>query len=151
MATQTRTTEAVAPKTTAYLQKEEDSLESPILTAEAAGIVDYARDLAFMAEIVEIKVAESYNPEDTTRLVEISVNGKSYYFLRGEWAKAPRFVLEILATRYKEAWNFGYKRLMDGSVGQTSSSSNILRYPHQYRDNNPAGAKWYDSLRESIH
>jgi hypothetical protein len=150
MATTTRKAEDPVQKGQNFLQSEEDSLSSPIDVVEAAGIEKYAKDLAFMAEEVEVMILDSYDPEDTTKYVDISVNGKSYYFMRGEWRTCPRFVLEILATAKVQAWNFGYKRAPNGTTVQTSSSTHILRYPHHYRDKNPEGAAWYDSLKDVI-
>jgi hypothetical protein len=146
MPTHTGKNEEIVTKGASFVQSEEASLESPIQTDSVGDA--YAAELAFLNETVEVQVLPSYNPEDTTRLVEIAINGKSYYFIRGEWTKCPRFVLEKLATTKKQAWSFGSRRTPDGVTVQTSDSNHILRYPHHYRDTNPKGAAWYDSLKD---
>jgi len=131
-------------------QSEEDSLESPIQIVENDSIDQYARDLAFMAEPVEVMVLPSQNKDDTTRLVTISVNGTTYYMVRGEWRVVPRFVLEVLVRAKRESWNFGYRKAADGSTFETSNAYNILRFPHHYRDKNPRGQAWYDSIKDQV-
>ena len=66
-------------------QSEEDSFESPIQVVQNEDVSRYARDLAFMAEPVEVMILPSHNKDDTTRLVTIAVNGTTYYLIRGEW------------------------------------------------------------------
>ena len=151
MPTYTKKTEDTSPiKVHEVEQPEEDSFTSPIETVQGEAESDYARDLAFMHEPVEVMVLDSHDKNDSTRLVSISVNGKSYYLLRGEWATVPRFVLEILATAKRENWQFGYRKAADGSTFETSSSHNILRYPHHFRDKNPKGQVWYDSIKDRV-
>jgi len=151
MAIQTTKSEPKDPvKVISYEQPEEDSFESPILVVENDAVASYARDLAFMAEPVEVMVLPSHDKNDTTRLVSVSVNGKSYYLLRGEWQVVPRFVLQIIAQAKKETWQFGYRKAADGSTFETSNAYNVLRYPHHYRDKNPKGQAWYDSIKDQI-
>ena len=149
MSTYTKKVEDTDPRQTGkYEQPEEDSLVSPV-----QGVTNdcdkYTADLAFMHEPVEVMVLPNHDKHDTTRLVDISVNGTSYYLLRGEWKVVPRFVLEILVKSKKESWQFGYRKAPDGSTFETSNSYNVLRYPHHYRDKNPAGQAWYDSIKDT--
>lgn len=129
---------------------ESEPLEDAIQTIEGPQALDYAKELAFMHESVEVLVMDSQNQSDTTTLVDIKVNGKSYFLIRGQWKVVPRFVLEILAKSKKEAWNFSFKKNSDGSTSDVDRMSRILRYPHQYRDKNPKGAAWYDSIKDSF-
>ena len=131
-------------------QSEEDSFESPIQIVENDNIDQYARDLAFMAEPVEVMILPSQNKDDTTRLVTVSVNGTTYYMMRGEWRIVPRFVLEVLIRSKRESWNFGYRKAADGSTFETSNAYNVLRFPHHYRDKNPRGQAWYDSIKDQV-
>lgn len=135
-------------KVISYEQKEEESFESPIQVIENDDIVKYSRDLAFMSEPVEVMILPSHDKNDTTRLVSVSVNGKSYYMLRGEWQTVPRFVLEVVVRAKRETWQFGYRKSADGSTFETSNAYNVLRYPHHYRDKNPKGQMWYDSIKD---
>lgn len=151
MPTYTTKTESKDPvKVVTYEQTEEDSFNSPIQIVENEAIAAYARDLAFMAEPVEVMILPSHDKNDTTRLVSVSVNGKSYYMLRGEWQTVPRFVLEIIVRAKRETWSFGYRKAADGSTFETSNAYNVLRYPHHYRDKNPRGAVWYDSIKDQV-
>lgn len=151
MPTITRTNDNTSPQRVTHIeQSEQESLAPLIQTVENDDVVKYAADLAFMEEEVEVLIMPSYNTDDTTRLVEIGVNGKSFYFLRGEWTKCPRYVLAVLATAKKQAWNFGFRQAPNGVPTQTSDSQWLLRYPHQYRDQNPKGAAWYDSIKDNV-
>ena len=133
MPTYTTKTESKDPiKVVSYEQAEEDSFESPIQIVENDAVASYARDLAFMAEPVEVMILPSHDKNDTTRLVSVSVNGKSYYMLRGEWQTVPRFVLQIIAQAKRETWQFGYRKAADGSTFETSNAYNVLRYPNHY-------------------
>lgn len=152
MPTYTRKAEDISPlPTQAVEQAEEDSLETPIQVIENDNVDALARDLAFMNETVEVMVLPSHDKNDTTRLVSVSVNGKSYYMMRGQWQKVPRFVLEVLVRAKRESWQFGYRRAADGSTFETSNAFNILRYPHHFRDTNPRGAAWYDSIKDQVN
>jgi len=122
--------------------------ESEIIALEGAGAMAYVDELAFMNEKVEVLILDSQNNNDTTRLVPIGVNGKQYHLLRGQWSTVPRFVLEILAKAKKESWNFAYKKNPDGSTSDTNQMHRALRYPHQFKDNNPKGMAWYDSIKD---
>lgn len=124
--------------------------EDAIQILEGPEAMSYARDLAFMAEPVEVMVQPSHDRSDTTRLVDITINGKHHFLLRGEWATVPRYVLEVLAKAKKEAWQFGYKKNSDGSTSDTDYMSRILRYPHQFKDLNPKGMAWYDTVKDSF-
>jgi hypothetical protein len=152
MPTYTKKSEDTNPIPTGYAeQAEEDSFETPIQIINNGDVDSLARDLAFMNEPVEIMILPSHDKNDTTRLVSVSVNGKSYYMLRGEWRVVPRFVLEVIVRAKREAWQFGYRKAPDGSTFETSNSYNILRYPHHYRDKNPRGQAWYDSIKDQVN
>lgn len=152
MPTYTKTAESTDPILTLRTeQPEEESLESPIQVIENEDVINYARELAFMAEPVEVMILPSHDKNDTTRLVSVSVNGKSYYMLRGEWQTVPRFVLEVIVRAKRETWQFGYRKAADGSTFETSNAYNVLRYPHHYRDKNPKGQAWYDSIKDQVN
>jgi hypothetical protein len=151
MPTYTRQAENIDPVLThKFEQPEESSLVSPIKAVDNDAVVKYAHDLAFMAEPVEVMILPSHDKNDTTRLVSVSVNGKSYYMLRGEWQTVPRFVLEVIVRAKRETWQFGYRKAADGSTFETSNAYNVLRYPHHYRDKNPKGQAWYDSIKDQV-
>ena len=151
MPTYEKRSENLSPvKTLVTEQPEDDSLVAPIQVVENEALASYAQDLAFMAEPVEVMILASHDKNDTTRLVSVSVNGKSYYMLRGEWQVVPRFVLEVVLRAKRETWQFGYRKAADGSTFETSNAYNVLRYPHHYRDKNPKGQAWYDSIKDQV-
>ena len=123
--------------------------ESEIIPVEGKGAMAYAVLLAFMAEPVQVLILESNDTNDTTRLVTIGINGKQHHILRGKWATVPRYVLEVLAKSKKEAWNFSYRKNGDGSTSDTNQMHRMLRYPHQFKDKNPKGLAWYDSIKDT--
>jgi hypothetical protein len=127
---------------------EDAGVQTPIVIQDNEATKDYTRDLAFMNEAVEVMVLETQTHQDSTRLVTVSINGKAYYFLRGTWRKCPRFVLEVLIRAKRENWNFSYKKNSDGSTSDINQMHRMLRFPHQFRDTNPVGAAWYDSIKE---
>ena len=144
----TRVNENTDPQRTSHVELgESESLIAQASPMENEQAVAYAKEQAFLHEEVEVMILPSQDQNDETKLVDISVNGKTFYFLRGEWRKVPRYVLEVLATAKGQMWTFAYKMSHNGATVQTQDSAFILRYPHQYRDSNPEGAKWYDSIR----
>jgi hypothetical protein len=126
---------------------EDDGVQTPIIMQDNEATKDYTRDLAFMCETVEVMVLETQSLNDSTRLVTVSINGKAYHFIRGQFRKCPRFVLETLARAKRENWSFSYKKNNDGSTSDINQMHRMLRYPHQYRDTNPKGPAWYDSIK----
>jgi len=122
--------------------------ESEIIAVEGSGAMAYAEQLAFMAEKVEVLILDSHDTGDTTRLITITNNGKDYNMLRGKWSIVPRFVLETLARTKRESWAFSYKKNNDGSTSDTNQMHRALRYPHQFKDKNPKGMVWYDSIKD---
>jgi hypothetical protein len=151
MPTYTQKNESTEPKKVhSSVVSDEESLVAPVVEAQVEELDAYAKELSFMAEEIEVMILPSYDQSDTTRLVDISVNGKSFYFIRGEWRKVPRYVLEILATAKHQAWNFGYKIAANGVTTQTQDSSNLLRYPHHFRDTNPKGMEWYNKIKDMV-
>jgi len=136
-----------------YMEEVDDaeSLIRPKTDATNEALDAYAKELAFLNEKVEVMILPAADPNDQAKLVDVTVNGVPYYFLRGEWRTVPRFVLEVLATAKHQAWSFGYKNALSGATVQTNDSSHILRFPHQFRDANPLGYKWYDSIKDRVH
>jgi hypothetical protein len=130
---------------------DEDSLVAPVGEILHDDPVRYANELAFLNEEVEVMILPAFDPNDQAKLVDVSVNGKTFYFLRGQWRKCPRYVLEVLATAKSQAWEFGTKQAPTGATMQTQDSSYILRFPHHFKDLNPKGMAWYDSIKDRFH
>lgn len=139
-----------SPRVTVQAEKgEKESLIQPISAVPIENAKSYAADLAFMEEIVEVMISPSHDSADTTRLVEVSVNGKTQYFIRGEWTKCKRYFLERLLRAKNESWRFAYKHASDGATVQTEYASQFFRYPVNIRDMNPKGQAWAQSITEA--
>ena len=128
-------------------QSEEESLIIPV-SATAVESDSYITELAFLEEPIEVMINPSSNPQDTTRLVVISINGRNEYFMRGEWKKTTRKYVERLALAKRDQWQFGYRHAPDGSVSETSTAMQSLRFGFQVRDDNPNGKAWLQKLLE---
>lgn len=102
----------------------------------------YLDELCFLEEEVEIYLEPSTDPNNTGRLVTVSVNGIDEYFMRGEWKKTKRKYADALLNGKRQNWIFGYKTGPDGSAVQTESSTQHLEHPFQMRDQNPKGPAW---------
>lgn len=134
---------------TAETTKDDVASLTEALTAvpvENEALARYASDLAFLHEDVEVLVAPSNDPNDTTRLVEVTVNGRTQFFMRGEWVKCKRYFVEALSRAKREQYTFGYKKAADGSTVQTESAQQGHRYVFQVKDANPKGAAWLQQL-----
>lgn len=106
----------------------------------------YLDELAFMNEEVEIMFSPSWDENDTSRLVTLSVNGRDEHFLKGEWKKVKRCYLENAIMARRESWSFSYKQGRDGTTVQTEFASQNQRFPFQWRDQNPKGQAWVQRL-----
>jgi hypothetical protein len=116
--------------------------------ADVDALNSYARDLAFMNEMVEIMILD--NPDarqDSTRLVTVGINGVQHFLLRGQWKKVPRYVAENIITSKKEAWTFNSRTNLDGSTSDVSNMARNQRFPYQFRDNTAKGQAWFDNIR----
>jgi len=139
------------PVNTGYLEQDnESSLELPEMRVaqDVDAVIKHQEELNFLNEPVKIMILPSNDPDDSTRLVTISVNGKDFNFLRGEYRTAPRYVLYHLATLKRQAFSFSYKFIQGGNTAQTTNQFHTLRYPHQFEDTNPKGVVWYNSIRD---
>jgi len=149
MATNRITNEDTDPKLVGKAETHESAEDKSIIVAQDNPPMEgYMQDLAFLNEKVQVMLLESNDPHDTARLVTVGVNGKTFYFMKGEWRSCPRYVLEMLARAKKEVHSFGYKMNQDRTTSDTNTHYRALRYPHQFVDNNPIGQKWYNTIKD---
>lgn len=125
-------------------------IEASVQPVEEAGAKQYAEDLAFMEEELEVMLAPSANQDDTTRLVgPVCVNGVGQYFIRGQWVKCKRKFLGALLRAKQESWSFGYQRLADGQTRDTQTAMQNNRYQLAgVRDQNPKGQTWLSAMQQ---
>lgn len=104
---------------------------------------EWIANMAFMAEMIEIRIPESTD-EQAEHVFEININGRMFFFRRGENKVVPRYVadhmLRMKQTRYsqKEVVN------SEGIKDIVHPSRTNLKYDLMIiRDGNPLSDKWY--------
>lgn len=111
-----------------------------IVTADGVDM-DYAAQLAFNEEMVDVIVHESTEP-NAQQLVDVYVNGTPQRFWRGKVQTVKRKYVEVLA-RAKQT---GIKTTVDMSNGEPVNRiqrHTALRYPFSIQhDPNPKGHAW---------
>lgn len=100
-----------------------------------------AERMAFMMEPVTVMVHESTDPNDTD-LVQVSINGRTQFLLRGKPQTVKRCYVERLARAKKTA----YSQNLDERLGEamnTMRPHHALLYPFSViEDKNPKGGEW---------
>ena len=104
---------------------------------------DWIADMAFMAEMVDIMVPETDDPQ-AEHIFEININGRAFFFRRGENKTVPRYVadhmLRMKRTIYvqKEASN------NEGVKDILHQARTSLKYPFMLvRDASPNSQAWF--------
>lgn len=108
----------------------EDEVDLAVVTGEgleSREVIEYAKELAFMAEKVTFVVGETTDI-NAVNPVPAGVNGKIKYFTRGEEYCEPRHFLDSLICRENSVQTRQYR---DGeNIDQTKiSSKHALKYP----------------------
>ena len=120
--------------------------DEPLGIVGAAGAGEYARDLAFFEELVEVEVHESTDP-NAEAVVDLYCNGVSQRFIRGVPLVVKRKYVQILATAKPQTISTRATVSGDEVINRITKHT-ALRYPFRViRDDNPKGADW---LRETL-
>lgn len=104
-----------------------------------------AKEMAFMEEIVEVKIMATGNQNDEL-FVPIFNDGRPQYIMRGQWQKVKRKFVEVLARAKGEKLTTSEYR---DSTGARATRINVipsLQYPFEMRDNNPDGQVWLQRI-----
>lgn len=105
--------------------------------------MNYADDLAFMEEYVDVRVEESTDL-NAEPVVAVFNNGQSQYFVRGKTQRVKRKFVEVLARAKQTTVNTIEDR-NEGAVRLKRHTS--LRYPFSMtRDDNPKGYAWLRNI-----
>lgn len=105
--------------------------------------MSYADDLAFMEEMVDVRVEESTDP-NAEPVVAVFNNGQSQYFVRGKTQRVKRKFVEVLARAKQTTVNTVEDR-NEGAVRLKRHTS--IRYPFSMtRDDNPKGYAWLRNI-----
>lgn len=115
--------------------------EEGIEVVPAMAIDDYAADLAFMEEPVEIEVHESNDP-NAEPIVDLYCNGVPQRIVRGQPITVKRKYVQILAGARQVSMSTDTRVQGEDVINRVSKRS-ALRYPFSVvRDNNPKGRDW---------
>ena len=115
-----------------------------VIMDETPTMDDYAKELAFMEEIVEVMVHESQE-ENPDLIVDLYCNGVPQRFIRGVPIKVKRKYVEILANARTERMKTNVVREGDNVYNRVNKHT-ALRYPFQMQDPNPRGQAWLKGL-----
>ena len=122
--------------------------EDGIDVAPAAGLSDYARELAFMEELVEVEVHESTDP-NAEPIVDLYCNGVPQRFIRGQVQTVKRKFVQILAQTRPTSVTSSVRKEGDQVFNRINKHS-AMRYPFRVvRDDNPRGRDWLRNILQA--
>lgn len=129
------------PMTGSILDIPRPDLEIEVADTQSLG--DYAAELAFNEEPVEVMVSESTD-KNASAVVEVFCNGRSQYFVRGKAQVVKRKFVEILArARETSITTTTAAQGADGEPVNRINKHTALRYPFSViHDANPKGREW---------
>lgn len=105
------------------------------------GIDKYARDLAFMEEMIEVEMHESTDM-NASPIEDVYCNGVVQRFIRGVPIAVKRKFVQILADSKATAIRVDVGIQGDQVVNRVNKNT-AVRYPFRViRDDNPMGAAW---------
>lgn len=120
--------------------------DNSIVAAEGPIGDDYAKELAFLEEKVEVMVHESTDP-NAENPVQVACNGINQFFVRGQTQVVKRKFVEILARSKTTSIATRDARDLSGDLTTRIEKATALRYPFSViRDENPKGAVWLKSV-----
>lgn len=111
---------------------------------------DYAAELAFNEEYVDVVVSESTD-KNASVLVDVYCNGTPQRFFRGQVQRVKRKYVEILARSRQTNISTTVAPLgPDGNVVNRIDKHTAVRYPFSVvNDPNPKGSAWLRQILES--
>lgn len=122
--------------------------EEGIEVVQSAGIDEYAKELAFMEELVEVEVHESTDP-NAEPVVDLYCNGIVQRIIRGVPISVKRKYVQILANARQTSMTTTVKVDGDNVVNRINKHT-AARYPFRVlRDDNPKGRDWLRGALQS--
>ena len=118
--------------------------DQEIIIPDGPVIDDYARQLAFMEEIVEVQVHESTDA-NAEPIVDVYCNGMPQRFIRGERQRVKRKYVEILANARQTSIKTKVHQDSENVYNRIDKHT-ALRYPFSMQDSNPMGQEWLRKL-----
>lgn len=123
--------------------------EQGIQVVDGPALGDYAAELAFMEEPVEVLVHESTDP-NAEPIIDLYCNGVPQRLLRGEPQVVKRKYVQILADARQTSMTTTVRREGDGVVNRINKHSG-LRYPFSVQaDRNPKGREWIKKVLATV-
>lgn len=123
--------------------------EKGIEIVDGPSLGEYAAELAFMEEPVEIILHESTD-QNAEPIVDLYCNGTPQRIVRGEPQTVKRKYVQILADARQTALTT-VTRLDGGNVVNRISKHSALRYPFSIQaDRNPNGRAWIKKVLASV-
>lgn len=119
-------------------------VDQEIVIADAPQLDDYAAQLAFMEEYVDVMVHESTDP-NAEPIVDVYCNGIPQRFIRGNTQKVKRKFVEILANARQTSIKTNVRNDGDNVYNRIDKHT-ALRYPFSMQDSNPKGQAWLKAL-----
>jgi len=108
---------------------------------------DLVETEAFMYELVTIMIADTNDENDADMLVQVAVNGRNQFFVRGQPQDVRRCYVERLARAKKRSFSQNLDERLGENVFNTMKAHNTLRYPFTViSDPNPKGAAWLRAI-----
>lgn len=130
--------EIVIPSTGNLVRPDEPEIHVP----DGPTINEYAKQLAFMEELVTVLVHESQQENDIP-LVDVYVNGVAQFFPRGEPVTCKRKYVEGLARAKPVAISTEVRERNSENPTNVVHRRQSLRYPFSViEDKNPNGSAW---------
>lgn len=123
--------------------------EQGIEVVDGPALGDYAAELAFMEEPVEVLVHESTDP-NAEPIVDLYCNGVPQRLLRGEPQVVKRKYVQILADARQTSMTTTVRREGDSVINRINKHSG-LRYPFSIQaDRNPKGREWIKKVLATV-
>jgi hypothetical protein len=123
-----------------------DNRTNPEIEIEGVDFLNKAAALAFMEEMVVVRVNPDNNPHSDKR-VPVMVNGRMWVLTRGKKYEVPRKVVEGLARAKPVHFANVKVQNADGDDEYEWPQEAGLRYPFEVmEDKNPMGRRWLESV-----
>jgi len=119
-------------------------VDQEIIQADSTALGDYAKDLAFMEEYVDVVVHESTDA-NAAQVVDVYCNGVPQWFVRGQTQRVRRKFVEILANARQTSIKTNVHQDTENVYNRISKHT-ALRYPFSMQDSNPRGQPWLKNL-----
>ena len=119
-------------------------VDQEIVKADSTALGDYAAELAFMEEYVDVMVHESTD-ENAAQVVDVYVNGMPQWFVRGQSQRVKRKFVEVLANARQTSIKTNIHQDSENVYNRIGKHT-ALRYPFSMQDSNPRGQAWLKNL-----